>query len=210
MGNLYENDKWDSSVPMRPGGIRLTEKLLNISGIKSGLILDFGCGEGHTANYLIKKQFSVIGVDKSELLIKKAAVRYPEIKFIISKNMEIFNFQNKFDGIISECVISSLENKKEIIKKIYTFLKHNGIFIINDIVALLKKEGDKFFTFDDWIEILEISGFEIIYYEDNTLDLKQFYLKALWEEQNNCMLECIPKGYKAKETGYFSIIAKKI
>lgn len=209
MDNLYEND-WDSSVPMRPGGLELTEKLLNISGMKSGLVLDFGCGEGHTANYLINKNFDVIGIDKSDLLIKKGIMRYPKVKFIISENIENLNFQNTFDGIISECVIASLENKKEIIRKMYTFLKYNGILIINDITALVKKKGNDFFTFNDWVEILKISGFEIMYYEENTLELRQFYLKTLWEGHENCVLECIPNGYKANETGYFSIIAKKI
>jgi 2-polyprenyl-3-methyl-5-hydroxy-6-metoxy-1,4-benzoquinol methylase len=210
MSNIYENSSWDSSVPIRPGGIKLTGKLLEISGIKKGLILDFGCGYGHTARYLINKKFDVIGTDKSEKLINEAALRCPEAEFIISKNPEELNFPDKFDGIISECVISSLENKKKIINKIYTLLKHNGIFIINDIMALVKKEPRNFLTFHDWIDILTVSGFEIIYHENNTTDLKQFYLKALWENNTDCIADCIPKGYKAKETGYFSIIAKKI
>ena len=193
MNNLYEDDIWDSSVPMRPGGIELTKRLLDISGLKSGLIMDFGCGEGHTAEYLASKKFSVIGTDKSELLIKRAVLRCPEADFFVLENIDNLEFQNKLDGIINECVIASLENKTEIINKIHSFLKCGG-----------------FFTFNDWIETLNKAGFEIIYYEDNTSALKEFYLKALWENQSCCIADCIPKGYKGKETGYFSIIAKKI
>ena len=75
---------------------------------------------------------------------------------------------------------------------------------------LILKESNNFFTFNEWIEVLNTSGFKIIYFEDNTLELKKFYLKNLWEKQTNCMADCIPKGYKASEIGYFSIIAKKI
>ena len=210
MDNLYENTNWDDSIPMRPGGIELTEKLVDISGIKRGVFLDFGCGEGHTSNYLINKNFDVIGTDKSEVLIKKAMTRYPDVKFIISEDIDILKFQNKFDGVISECVISTFSNVKEVISKVHSLLKYNGVFIINDIMALIKKESNNFFTFNEWIEVLNTSGFKIIYFEDNTLELKKFYLKNLWEKQTNCMVGCIPKGYKASEIGYFSIIAKKI
>lgn len=210
MNNLYEDDIWDSSVPMRPGGIELTKRLLDISGLKSGLIMDFGCGEGHTAKYLASKKFSVIGTDKSELLIKRAVLRCPEADFFVLENIDNLEFQNKLDGIISECVIASLENKMEIINKIHSFLKCGGFFIINDITALVKKAAGNFFTFNDWIETLNKAGFEIIYYEDNTSALKEFYLKALWENQSCCIADCIPEGYKGKETSYFSIIAKKI
>ena len=210
MNNLYEDDIWDNSVPMRPGGMELTKRLLDISGLKGGLILDFGCGAGHTAEYLINKQFNVIGTDKSELLIKKAVLRCPEAEFFVLENIDNLKLQNKLDGIISECVIAFLENKQKIINKIYSFLKCGGIFIINDITALVKKEPGIFFTFDDWIETLKKTGFEIIHYEDNTDALKEFYLKALWENRSCCISDCIPEGYKGKETGYFSIIAKKI
>ncbi|MDR2878401.1 MAG: class I SAM-dependent methyltransferase [Fusobacteriales bacterium] len=210
MNNLYEDDIWDKSVPMRPGGMELTKRLLDISALKSGLIMDFGCGEGHTAEYLINKQFSVIGTDKSELLIKRAVLRCPKAEFFVLENMENLELQNKLDGVISECVIASLENKREIINKIHSFLKCGGIFIINDITAPVKTEADIFFTFDDWIETLNKSGFEIIYYEDNTSALKEFYLKALWENRSCCIADCIPDGYEGKEIGYFSIIAKKI
>ena len=117
MNNLYEDDIWDSSVPIRPGGIELTKRLLDISGLKSGLIMDFGCGEGHTAEYLASKKFSVIGTDKSELLIKRAVLRCPEVDFFVLENIDNLEFQNKLDGIISECVIASLENKQKLLIK---------------------------------------------------------------------------------------------
>ena len=104
MNNLYEDDIWDNSVPMRPGGIELTKRLLDISGLKNGLIMDFGCGEGHTAEYLISRQFSVIGTDKSELLIKRAVLRCPEADFFVLENMDNLELQNKLDGIIPDVI----------------------------------------------------------------------------------------------------------
>lgn len=210
MGTLYENSSWNPALPMRPGGIKLTERLFNISRIKSGIILDFGCGSGYTARYLTDNMFEVVGIDKSEILLEKAALRCPETRFILSENFENLDFQNSFDGIISECVIASLDNIQETITKLHSFLKYNGIFIINDIMSLIKKDKGSFYTFSDWIKILKISGFEIIYHEDNTSELKQFFLETIWNNPSNCIKDCIPKGYKAKETGYFSIIAKKI
>ena len=210
MGIFYEDEIWDSSVPMRPGGIKLTEKLLNISGLKRGLILDFGCGEGHTVEYLANREFDVTGIDKSELLIKRAVLKCPEAEFFVMENIDTLDFQDNFDGIISECVIASLEDRQKVINKLHSFLKHGGIFIINDIMALVKKENGILFTFDDWFDILKETGFEIMYYEDNTQALKEFYMKILWENRNNCISDCIPKGYKTKEIGYFSVIAKKL
>ena len=153
-----------------------------------------------------------VGTTQAYLWADQANRHTPELHAFDARGRRIDNleFQNKLDGIISECVIASLENKMEIINKIHSFLKCGGFFIINDITALVKKAAGNFFTFNDWIETLNKAGFEIIYYEDNTSALKEFYLKALWENQSCCIADCIPKGYKGTETGYFSIIAKKI
>ena len=56
-------------------------KLLREKKIKSGLVVDLGCGSGVLADRLTREGFDVLGVDISEAMLKLARKRAPKAKF---------------------------------------------------------------------------------------------------------------------------------
>ena len=104
---------------------RMLENFLKFIPKKSD-ILDVGCGPGHHALYLSKKNHNVIGIDLSEEMLKIATEKVDSVKFV---NMDIQHLEfseNSFDGIWSagstihiarEQLVNLLFGYKRILKK---------------------------------------------------------------------------------------------
>lgn len=103
--------------------------------LKNKKILDFGCGEGKSLEYLYKKDASEIwGVDISEEQIKKARRRFPSFKnrFYVSPMEKEINIpKNYFDYIISIYSIGYTSDLFKTFKNAYNYLKSDGSFIIS-------------------------------------------------------------------------------
>jgi len=98
------------------------------------MILDFGCATGNKANELSKKVKFIHGLDISPEMIKlanqkKEAINIPNISF---SSGTIFNddlIPGTFDTIVSYAVIHLLEDKEDVIGRIYNLLRPGGLFI---------------------------------------------------------------------------------
>ena len=120
---------------IRPGGFGLTKDAVEKAGIKKGSrILDIGCGEGDTANYLTKELgMDVVGIDQSKEIIEKANRKYPDLKLQFGEAdfLEFPSFE--FDAVLMECVLSVAYLKTEVLHEIYCVLKKGGKLIITDL-----------------------------------------------------------------------------
>lgn len=120
---------------IRPGGFDLTREAIEKAGLKKGSkILDIGCGEGDTANFLTEEMgMDVTGIDKSRDMIKEGNEKYPDLKlqFGEADYLEFPSFE--FDAVLMECSFSVAYLQTEVIHEIYCVLKKGGKLIITDI-----------------------------------------------------------------------------
>jgi ubiquinone/menaquinone biosynthesis C-methylase UbiE len=100
---------------------------------KTSSILDVGSGTGHHAKSLSKNNYNVIGLDKSESMVKYSSKKYPEIDFITGDAIN----QNLFQGSQFTHVtclyftIYYLEDKFTFFKNCMHWLKPGGSLILH-------------------------------------------------------------------------------
>lgn len=132
---LEFNKENDIMGVIRPGGFELTKEAIEKAGIKKGSkILDIGCGEGDTADFLTREMgMDVTGIDKSKDMIEKANAKYPDLKLQFGEAdfLEFSSFE--FDAVLMECVFSVAYLKTEVLHEIYCVLKKGGKLIITDL-----------------------------------------------------------------------------
>lgn len=127
--------------------------------IKSGKVLDLGCGKGENSIFLLKKGFDVVGVDCK---VKNV----DNIKFF-NEDITHFDFKD-YDVILCNYVLNFLD-RKDILKMIGKIKKHtekNGINVIsvftidnpNKNFKYLFKEKELKEFYKDW-KILEYKKF---------------------------------------------------
>jgi tRNA (cmo5U34)-methyltransferase len=104
-------------------------------------IIDLGCGTGYVSMN-IKERFpnsKLTCLDFSENMIAQAKIRmnkYRDVNFIL-KDIRKFEFDKKYDAVVSSLALHHLETKKDKIKfykKIFNALEPEGIFYNADII----------------------------------------------------------------------------
>lgn len=107
-------------------------KLIDVSEKK---VLDFGCGEGESLEYLLNKGANEIwGIDISEEQINKAKERFPMFSdnFIVSPMEDDIDLPNNyFDYIISIFSIGYTSDLEKTFSNAYKLLNENGELIIS-------------------------------------------------------------------------------
>ena len=131
-------------------------------------ILDLGCGKGVFTQMLKKENNCVIGIDLSETAIKKARIKYPDIKFEVGL-LEEFKFDGEFDLVVAMETLSYLKNWKRLIENLAKATKYFCISLYLPLSPIgfvktrdeLKQEVSKFFKLETSI-IIEQSNGEIV------------------------------------------------
>jgi arsenite methyltransferase len=206
LNNPYEKEFFinlESGV-MRPGGLRLTDKLSKKCKFPEGaLLLDIGCGTGRALEYLEKK-YGVIGtgIDISEVNIERGKKRNPKLNLMVGDGTKLHFASGTFDGVLMECSLSVIGNKDKVLSDIYDILKPGGKFIITDIYLKARdsdnKSSDKksasdenqdnrsyppcirgAFEIKELIRTMEDLGFNIIGWEDESEELKKFAIDLI-------------------------------
>lgn len=122
---------------------------------ENALVLDLACGTGSMAVELIKKGYSVIGVDSSAEMLSAADFKSDGKITLINAEMQNFRLTEPADACI--CCLDSLnhlESIEEVIKtfeNVYNSLKENGLFIF-DVNTVYKHNcvlADNTFVFDE-------------------------------------------------------------
>lgn len=99
--------------------------------VKNKTVLEIGCGTGYGSNLLEKYVKNITAFDKDSNTIKIDIAKYrgKKINFLCS-SIEDFYIKKHFDVVISFQVIEHIKNPELFIKKVFTFLKPHGLFII--------------------------------------------------------------------------------
>ena len=111
------------SVQMLEAWSRFTSKLKD-----SSIVLDFGCGSGRDTKYFLEHGYQIEAIDGSEELCKVAS-KYTGItvkKMLFTELSEV----QKYDAVwaCSSILHASSDELVNIMKKIWSALKDNGVF----------------------------------------------------------------------------------
>lgn len=143
---------------------------------KGDKILDIGCGSGRASGYFDKMGFEAIGVDISENMINISKKKYPHIKFIVGDMRNLGFEKNSFDGISFSWSLFHV-NKKEVPEVLagansllrvggalfLVMQEGNGEVYINEPLMPSEKIYFNLYTRQEVIDLLEKSGFEVLY-----------------------------------------------
>lgn len=117
-------------------------------------ILDLGCGTGDLAITLFEGGAEVVGVDKSENMVKLATIKYPQIPFTVQDATQL-TYQNEFDAVFSNATLHWVHPPKEAVQCIYESLKQGG-----RMVAEFGGKGNVQTITDEMIQQIKNAGFE--------------------------------------------------
>lgn len=120
----------------KPGEFKVTDQALGIWNLpKSAEVLDIGCGQGETVEYLEKEYgYKVCGIDLSNDLIKQGLDRNPNLNIQYGDGEFLDGFLSySFDGVMMECVLSLIGLPDEAIHEAYCVLKKGGKLFISDL-----------------------------------------------------------------------------
>lgn len=190
------------SITELPPWDRLLKKIVweQLGEIAGKEILDFGSGEGITANHFAN-QNSVVAVEPSEEMLRNRWEDYP-YKQIVGDVSKLADFADaSFDLIICHNVLEYVDDKEQVINELYRLLKAGGMLsvvkhnragrVMQMAVLLdnLKKANDLLDGKDG-----ESAQFGTIgYYEDGQIEnwnkgfklLDAFGIRTFWDLQQN-------------------------
>lgn len=206
MGKIVRNIK-------RPGGFKITDRAISFCEFRKGAkILDIGCGEGATVDYLINKGFEALGVDKNPT---NAASQ----QNLTIGTAETLPFPNSsMDGIMMECSFNLMDNQQEVLKRCFEVLKPTGKLIISVMYARGKTKLEngccigRIVPKDEIIQKLETHGFFVKLFEDYSDELKTMWGQMIFDKGAKafyCGLGVTPEKFKEMKCGYCLIVAQK-
>lgn len=96
-------------------------------------ILDVGCGPGNSTEVLYNKypDAYILGVDKSEEMIKTAKLKYPNLDFkICDVSKDLSELDGDFDIVFSNACIQWVPDHKHLLENMLNLLNNNGVLAV--------------------------------------------------------------------------------
>ena len=128
---MKQEEKCMHKLTELPAWERLFKKIVwaQLGDIREKTILDFGSGEGVTANHFAENN-NVVAIEPSEEMLSNRwkDFEYRQIQGDVTKLAEFDD--NTFDMIICHNVLEYIEDKKSIVSELHRVLKPNGILSI--------------------------------------------------------------------------------
>ena len=152
-----------------PGGEKHSRYLLELSFLDvPSKWLDMGAGDGSTVRLLRSLGHEAEGIDLE-----------PRGKEVTRGNYLECPWQDDFfDGIISQCSFYTSGDVPAALKEAFRLLRKGGKLVFSDVtenvVTLLNQ--------------CRQAGFAVRHLEDLTDEWKEYYLEALWTQDNVCLM----------------------
>lgn len=150
---------------------------------KGDTLLDLGSGAGNdcfVARAIVGESGSVTGLDFTEEMVAKAnennkKLGYTNVEFIMGDIEDMPLPDNKFDIVVSNCVLNLVPDKNRAFAQIMRVLKPKGHFCISDVVIKgelpenLRKDAEMYvgcvsgaIELNQYLEIISKQGFKNI------------------------------------------------
>jgi SAM-dependent methyltransferase len=150
----------------RDYALKSAPEILNIlkhHQIRSGLIVDLGCGSGLSAEILHQSGYQVLGIDISEAMVAIAQARIPAAEFRVASLFTAEIPPCRAVISIGECLSYAFDaNSDEVLEalfqRIYRVLSPGGVFIFDVVVPGHVAPGEigrNFTEGQDWIVLVE-------------------------------------------------------
>ena len=167
-----------------PGGEKHSRYLIELSFLDQGAKwLDMGAGDGSTVRLLRNLGYSAQGIDLE-----------PRGKDVTQGDFLHCPWQDGFfDGILSQCSFYVGGDVPGALKEAARLLQKGGKLVFSDVT-------------EDVVKLLNHcrqAGFAVRHLEDLTEQWKEYYLEALWKEDN----VCLPQG---KKFSYVLFVCEKV
>ncbi len=156
-----------------PGGEQHSRYLIELAFLDApAKWLDMGAGDGSTVRLLKSFGYEALGIDLT-----------PQGEDVIPGDyLQAPYADGSFDGVISECSFYISGNVPLALKEAGRLLRKGGKLVFSDVtedvVALLNQ--------------CRQAGFAVRHLEDLTDSWKEYYLEALWKQDD----VCLPRGKK--------------
>jgi len=193
-----------------PGGLTLTKRVAEYcTFIPGAKILDVGCGTGVTMEYLQDTcGLQAVGVDVSLVRLEQGRKRLPYLQFIQAAGESLPIVDVSFDGVITECSLSVMQDAGTVITEISRILIPGGKLAITDIYLPISDSSAGYLNRNQLKTMLEKAGFTIIVWEDQSAFLREFiacYIMEYGSMEELWQCVSIPKT----KLGYFLLVAEK-
>jgi len=191
------------------------------ASIKEGdSVLDLGSGAGNdcfVARAIVGETGHVTGIDFTEAMLEKAKrnalkLGFINVEFVQGDIEEMPLPDNRFDVIVSNCVLNLVPDKDKAFSEMYRVLKPTGSFCVSDVVIKgdlpekLRKDAEMYagcvsgaIEMDEYLDIINKQGFK------NVTVHKQKEISIPEEVLINYLSIQEILNFKNGETGIFSI-----
>ena len=167
-----------------PGGEKHSRYLIELSFLEAPCKwLDMGAGDGSTVRLLRGLGYAAEGIDRN-----------PRGKDVVRGDFLETPWQDGFfDGIISQCSFYVSGDVPGALQEAGRLLGKGGKLVFSDVT-------------ENVVELLNqcrSAGFAVRHLEDLTDDWKEYYLEALWKEDNVCLMP-------GKKFSYVLFVCEKV
>lgn len=168
------------------------EKLISCLGLSSdSIVLDLGCGTGNFAKALNPRVKTIIGIDISSGMLRKAIPKSKGFP-LVRGNVEYLPFESgTFDCAFAVQVLHHVEHKGLFLKEVYRALKHGGSFALDSCSHMqmktfwfyhyfpeaLKQDLTRIPDCSKIVSLLEKAGFNNVRVEISYSDIASEHLK---------------------------------
>lgn len=148
-----------------PGGAENTRHMLSLSGLAPGAsVLDMGAGAGEAVALLQSLGYAARGIDLA-----------PRSELVEPGDMHATGFPGgSFDSVLSQCAFYVSGDAEKALCESRRLLTPGGKLLLADVF------------FEAPQELLRRAGFRITHAEDMTAQWREYYLEALWRDDECC------------------------